>query len=246
MDSVYSEDFAEADLSATSAEVVVPLTLKYFPARTVVDVGCGVGAWLREFERHGISDYLGLDGAYVPTHLLQIQASRFRATDLDQLTDIGRSFDLAISLEVGEHLSESCAEQFVSTLVRSAPAVLFSAAVPGQGGTLHVNEQWQSYWANLFSQHNYICVDCIRPFIFSDERVQWWYRQNTVIYCQRTHCPAGFEPVMSVYDLDRIHPAMFSFYQRRWGEEREMLMARLNRQPTGRKSLAALLGALRR
>jgi hypothetical protein len=230
-DTTYSEDFAEAHVTAISAHIVVPLVLKYFPVNSVVDVGCGVGTWLREFEQHGVSDYLGLDGADVPTHLLDIPVSRFRAMDLGRLTDVGRSFDLAVCLEVGEHLPENCAKQLVSALVHAAPIVLFSAAVPGQTGTCHINEQWQSYWARLFAHHDYKCVDCIRPFIFGDERVQWWYRQNAVIYCQPARCPEGFEPITSAYDLDRVHPAMFSLHH-------------VQRQPARQLTDRELLGTL--
>jgi len=207
---LYSEKFFKGQQagSGNSAEVVVPLTLSLFPSHSVVDVGCGVGRWLKEFERCGITDYLGVDGDYIPRHLLKIPAEKFMPCDLTTLTELGRRFDLACSLEVAEHLSEECAEQFVSVLVKAAPVVLFSAAIPGQGGVNHLNEQWQSYWANLFAHRGYVCVDCIRPKIFYKHRVEWWYRQNILVFCQPDRCPPQYAPVTEKYDLDRVHPQL--------------------------------------
>jgi hypothetical protein len=124
------------------------------------------------------------------------------------LSDIGRRFDLACSLEVAEHLSPSVADQLVLALVKAAPVVLFSAAIPRQGGTSHVNEQWASYWAEKFKRHGYVAIDCLRPALHGDRRVDWWYRQNALIYCVPERCPAGHTPVRSLYELDRVDPDM--------------------------------------
>jgi len=194
--------------SFDSAEVIVPLILSLFKVTSVVDVGCGVGGWLHAFERNGISDYLGLDGDYVPTSMLKIPAEKFRARDLTHLVDIGRPFDLACSLEVAEHLPPTCADPFVAALVDCAPVILFSAAIPRQGGTAHLNEQWASYWAAKFEQRGYVAVDCIRPHIYGNERIEWWYRQNIIVFCRPERCPPTHERVRSLYDLNRIDPFM--------------------------------------
>lgn len=206
----YDESFYEGQKegSVSSAQVVVPIVLSLFPSRSVIDFGCGVGGWLKEFERQGVSDYLGLDGEYVPADLLQIPADRFQPSDLRNLSDLGRRFDLACSLEVAEHLPGDCAKSFVLALVKAAPVILFSAAIPLQGGTDHVNEQRQSYWAKLFAESGYIALDCIRPAIFDDRRVEWWYRQNILMFCVPEKRPPGFAAAANPYDLDRIDPAM--------------------------------------
>jgi SAM-dependent methyltransferase len=195
--------------SARSAAVVVPLLLKHFPARSVIDVGCGVGTWLAEFARHGISDYLGVDGDYVPRDLLVMPSDHFQAADLSTFSPPARRFDLACSLEVAEHLPPACAASFVRLLTHLSPVVLFSAAIPGQGGTNHLNEQWQSYWAALFRVRGYVGIDCIRPAIFNDDRVELWYRQNTLIYCDPAKVPAGLRPLTTAYEFDRIDPELF-------------------------------------
>lgn len=208
MQSAYPIDFYEAQVagSISSARVIVPLVLSMFPSRSVVDVGCGVGAWLAEFARNGVQDYLGIDGSHVTRDMLKIPPEHFRVEDLTEFSDIDARFDLACSVEVAEHLPEDRAHAFVSMLVKAAPVVPFSAAIPGQGGTHHVNEQWQSYWAELFRQFEYVPVDCIRPTIFYDNRVEWWYRQNILIFCEPNRIPHGFSAETSDYVLNRIHP----------------------------------------
>jgi hypothetical protein len=151
--------------------------------RSVVDVGCGTGAWLSEFRNQGVPQILGLDGEYVNREELLIPAASFRSVDLTfQLPDLGRRFDLAVSLEVAEHLPSSHAEEFVSDICSLSPFVLFSAAVPWQGGTGHVNEQWQPYWRRLFAGRGYIALDPVRPAVWKDRRVEWWYRRNIFLY----------------------------------------------------------------
>jgi SAM-dependent methyltransferase len=190
--------------SLSSAEVIVPLVLELFPCRSIIDVGCGVGTWLSIFDRCGVKDYVGIDGSYVSLDMLKIPTSRFQAADVSLLRGFNRRYDLACSLEVAEHLPESCAAQFVSALVAAAPVVLFSAAAPNQGGTSHINEQWPSYWHQLFSKHGYIAIDCIRPQIHRDPRVEWFYRQNILVYCLPSAKPPDHHEISAPYELDRV------------------------------------------
>jgi hypothetical protein len=131
---------------------------------------------------NGVEHLRGLDGDYVDRLQLCIDPSCFTAADLSKSFEIGDLFDLAICVEVGEHLPQAHSEQFVRTLCRAAPVVLFSAAVPGQGGTGHINEQWPEYWARLFHLCGFHLCDSIRPRIRDDRRVRWWHRQNLVLY----------------------------------------------------------------
>jgi hypothetical protein len=170
------------DSSLRSARIVVPVLLSLVQVRTVVDFGCGVGAWLKAFEENGVSDYLGLDGDYISPDQMLVNPSSFRPTDLRNLPRLGRAFDMAVCLEVGEHLPARTASHLVARLVEAAPHVLFSAAPPGQGGTHHINEQWPHFWRRLFSAHNYERLDPIRPQIWRSPEVQWWYKQNIYLY----------------------------------------------------------------
>lgn len=210
MGSMYSETYyaSQQITSAESADVVVPEVLRLFDISSVIDFGCGVGGWLAAFQKHGVTDLLGIDGDYVPRDMLHIRRDQFLAMDLTAIRAPSRKFDLACSLEVAEHLPEESSDQLVEALVAAAPVVLFSAAIPSQGGVHHVNEQWQSYWAEKFERHGFVAVDCIRPLIHQDPRVEWWYRQNTLVYCARDRIPDGHHAAKSPYELNRIDHAM--------------------------------------
>jgi SAM-dependent methyltransferase len=173
----------------------------------VVDVGCGVGPWLRAAADRGIDDYLGIDGDWVPADRLAIPADRLHTHDLREPLRLDREFDLAICVEVAEHLPDAAAPTLVATLTRLAPVILFSAAVPDQGGDGHINEQWPAYWAELFAEHGYAAHDRIRLPVWLDDRADWWYRQNVLLYVDRTRRPPGLgEPVDVPPAL--IHPEM--------------------------------------
>ena len=166
--------------NTNSAEIIIPIIQKFIQPNSVIDVGCGIGQWLKMFHNYGISDYLGLDGEHVLQDNLMIDKSAFVPTDLSKPKNIkiGKRFDLAISLEVAEHLPKEVAQDFVFLLTELSDTIIFSAAIPGQTGENHLNEQWHSYWQDLFYKRGYSFLDVLRPELWNDERVNWWYRQN--------------------------------------------------------------------
>ncbi|HWP58329.1 MAG TPA: methyltransferase domain-containing protein [Candidatus Acidoferrales bacterium] len=169
----------------SSAEAICPLVLQWTAAKSVIDVGCGVGTWLDVFQKLGVGDVFGVEGHWVDKKHLVIPEELFARANLEEPFKAARTFDLAISLEVAEHLPAQSAGAFVGSLVGLAPAVLFSAAIPGQGGTHHVNEQWPEYWARLFEDCGYAVIDCIRREVWQNPRVLWWYAQNTLLFVQK-------------------------------------------------------------
>jgi|SRR5579871_6405853 len=200
--------------SRRSAEIVVPIVMQLVNPNSVVDVGCGDGTWLSIFQRAGATEIFGMDGNYVDQERLQIPRQCFRATDLSAPFELSRTFDLATSLEVAEHLPAASAGTFVSSLVRLAPVVLFSAAIPRQGGTHHINEQWPGYWCGLFKRHEYVPIDCIRKQIWSNDDVEWWYAQNILLFVSKQHLQES-SIFRSEYDrnppepLALVHPKRF-------------------------------------
>jgi len=173
--------------SRCSAEAIVPLALELVHPQSVVDVGCGIGTWLAVFKEHGVEDILGIDGDYVDSAMLEIPAERFLAADLSKGFGVNRRFDLAVCLEVAEQLPPECAKTLVDSVTNLAPIVLFSAAIPFQGGTHHVNEQWPDYWAKRFQERNYVVIDCLRKRIWSNPNLDWWYAQNILLFARRDH-----------------------------------------------------------
>lgn len=165
---------------------VVPTIIDLVNPQSVLDVGCGTGTWLRAFEEAGVSDYMGVDGDYVDRAQLNIHSEKFIAKDLRTAWTLNRKFDLVISLEVAEHLPEESADLFVNTLVsHTNETIIFSAAIPGQGGQHHINEQWPEYWQQKFMKHGFYFHDMIRPLIWDNDKIDWWYRQNVFLVTKR-------------------------------------------------------------
>jgi len=207
----YDKDFYEVLRSGSqaSADVVVPMVLGMLPAASVLDIGCGVGSWLEAFARHGVADVFGVDRD-VPIAALEIDPSCYCAVDLAAPFTLGRRFDLVVSLEVAEHLPASAADDFIANLVRHSDAVLFSAAVPGQGGTHHVNEQWLSSWVERFATHGFAIFDLLRARCWDDPNIECWYRQNTVFFARGRPAERLAEIPASSMPVDVLHPVFFS------------------------------------
>lgn len=180
----YDKNFFAINASCTlqSAKIIVPFLLKLLYPKSVVDVGCGTGVWLKEFVSHGINDYLGIDGGYLDQKLLLIDQSHFRAIDLSRTFEIEKKFDLALCLEVAEHIDKRDVDSFVQSLTRLSDQIVFSAAIPGQKYTGHINLQWPDYWEKKFKKHGFIMLDPIRKHIFNRMDIAWWYRQNTFLF----------------------------------------------------------------
>jgi len=164
---------------------VVPIIMELINPKSVLDVGCGTGTWLKVFAENGVENYLGVDGDFVDKNQIKIPLSKFKVHDLRQDLKLDTKFDLVISLEVAEHLPESCAYDFVNSLVRHGEVIVFSAAIPRQGGQNHLNEQWPEYWREKFEIHGYYFHDIIRPLIWDNEKIEWWYRQNIFLIIKR-------------------------------------------------------------
>ncbi len=173
MTEIYDKSFfaGRSETVALSASVVVPVLMDLISPRSVLDIGCGQGEWIDAFP---IDDKLGVD-------IAAPEGEKFKAVDLRHPLKLGRTFDLVLCLEVGEHLPAEAAEQLVESCVRHSNTVVFSAAVPGQEGKGHINCQPHEYWHAYFSLFEFEFLDSIRPLI-QDGRVSTWYRDNTFLY----------------------------------------------------------------
>lgn len=214
-----------------SAKVVVPLLLDLFRPQSVVDVGGGAGHWAAAFFDCGVSDVLTVDGPWVPASARAMPPERFLEHDLRTPLELGRTFDLALCLEAAEHLPASAAEGLVRALTDAAPVVVFSAALPGQGGDGHINEQPPSYWASLFAARDYVCSSDLRRRIWSDAAIEVWYRQNLLCFLRRSEIHRWREVLKRSDDetaclLDVAHPDLLQRHKRR-GDQLEAYVHRL-------------------
>ncbi len=190
-----------------SSDCIVPFLMKMFNPINVLDVGCGIGTWLHSFKKNGIPEIFGIDGDYVDRQLLSqfIPANSFTPIDLQKPFALNRKFDLVICLEVAEHLPKSAADGFINSLCLHADTIVFSAAIPGQGGQYHINEQWLDYWVKKFDLNSYKLYDVLRPILWNMADVDWWYKQNMVIFSKYTiDITLPHLPIQNV-----VHPQLF-------------------------------------
>jgi SAM-dependent methyltransferase len=201
----------------SSAAAIVPLALELVRPKTVVDVGCGEGWFAREFAKRGCS-VVAIDSEVEPrrevvnadTGYGEVFFIRGDVTAGDAWAGPEIETDLAVCLEVAEHLPPGAADAFIGTLCALAPAVLFSAAIPGQGGHGHLNEQWPGYWADLFLERGFAVRDCFRRILWGCEPVEPWYRQNLLLFARAGH-PALLAPFETgdAYSSELIRPLSF-------------------------------------
>jgi SAM-dependent methyltransferase len=167
-----------------AAKVMIPMMIDLFDPKSVVDVGCGYGMWLLQFDTLGIKDYVGVDGEWQRKRLV-ISPNHFVAHDLLEPLKLNRTFDLAICLETAEHLPDVAGRNLVRSLTELSSVVLFSAAIPFQPGTHHINEHWQNYWAEIFSDYRFVPIDAIRKRLWRNKNVEVVYIQNTLLYANK-------------------------------------------------------------
>ena len=219
---------ARREMTLRSASRILRIVADRIPFSAIADFGCGSGTWLSvALDELGATYAFGLEGPWMTAEKLDDPRIVFRSCDLEQRVTLPRRVDLAMSLEVAEHLSPARASSFVEDLCGSAPCVLFGAAIPGQNGVGHINEQWQSYWAKLFEARGFVPFDLIRPTVWDDDQLPFWYRQNCLLYVHRENADElGLEPVPVRFDV--VHP-------RRWEEEMRVSLAQRVRMSVGSK-----------
>ena len=173
--------------TVAAAEAAADLVHGLLPhIRSAVDIGCGHGYWLKAFVERGVSEYLGLDGDYVDRSQLAIPADHFRAVRLDQPFQLEGRYDLAICVEVAEHLPAAAADNLIPVLCGAAPVVLFSAAIPGQPGDHHINARPHKYWRERFARQGYAALDALRPALWHRDDLLLCYRQNLLLYVRES------------------------------------------------------------
>ncbi|PCJ67576.1 MAG: hypothetical protein COA58_00125 [Bacteroidetes bacterium] len=166
-----------------SPKQIVPTLTDLFQPKSVVDIGCGTGTFLKEFKNCGVPKVFGYDGDWVNRDLLKenLEQSEFLSCNLEHTISFKEKYDLVMCLEVAEHLSEEAANILVDNLITAGTVLVFSAAIPKQGGQNHLNEQWLGYWTHKFEKKGYVVDDILKPLFWNNEKIDYWYKQNMVI-----------------------------------------------------------------
>ncbi len=202
---------------------IVPVLMNLFKPRQVLDVGCGIGTFLAAFKAAGVTDLMGMDGPWVNKEMLfrNIHSTEFIEQDLSKPWNLPQKYDLVLSLEVAEHIEPEYADIFVRNLVSAGEVLIFSAAVPDQGGQNHLNEQWLSYWKEKFLKHDYVVHDVLKPFFWNNPRIFFWYKQNMVVVTHKDYVFKNPLPYNTLEDV--IHKEMFDFRLKQFEDELEIV-----------------------
>lgn len=197
--------------SYDSAIIILKYIQSFFQFTSIIDYGCGIGTWCKAANDLGVDDILGIDQHIYENDYMLISEKNYKQFDLRTPFEQEQEFDMAISVEVAEHIDIEYSKIFVDNICHHNKTIIFSAALPGQGGRGHINEQPCSYWINLFRQNNYEVIDCIRPYCWDNENVEVWYKNNCMLFIEKNlyqdlvvQVPKHFFPT------DIIHPQMLT------------------------------------
>ena len=193
-----------------SAKEIMPYIQEILHPKSIVDFGCGTGTWLKVAK-----DLWGGGRNYIERDLLMIQKDEFIATDLTKPVTLERKYDLAMSLEVAEHIDSVYADIFIESICKASDVIFFSAALQGQWGVHHVNEQRLSYWVEKFEKNGFQCFDIIRPRFWYNKNVDLDYRQNCVIFAKKSRDNSDIEKYEGKI-MDIAHPEFLEGRTKAW------------------------------
>jgi SAM-dependent methyltransferase len=242
---LYDESFYESYVATSieSARIYLKFLWQFFQPTSALDVGCGRGTWLKACHELGSKTLLGFDGSWNSQSSMIDPDINFQSIDLNKPFSVSDKVDIAITLEVAEHLEPSSASQFVKCLTDASNVVLFSAAYTKQGGTNHINEKPHSYWALLFSEHDFVPFDMFRPQFWDNEDVCFWYRQNAFLYVKKDSAPYwkikthGINEISNIGFMNCIHPELY-------GQTFEKHIVDLQTQKSFKNHIADLMPSL--
>lgn len=198
----HSEEFH----NEKAALEILPYLQSVVEFKSIIDIGCGTGSWLSAAKKTGVNEVFGIDGIRVKDEMLKIEDTEFKLHNLTKPLNLNRKFDLAICLEVVEHLPHEAAENIIDIITQHSNLVLFAAAIPYQTGDHHINEQWPNYWQQVFLKKGFYPYDILRAKFWENDNIDWWYRQNMVIYCSEKSNSFLGESDASVLSL--VHPEL--------------------------------------
>jgi hypothetical protein len=128
-----------------------------FSVTSVVDLGCGMGYQLDYIiDDLKLTNSLGIEGhPYAVENNLQknnVILHDFCSGPCNCVN--GKQFDLAWSSEFLEHIPEKDLPNVIH-IFKKSKFLMFTCAVPGQGGHHHVNCQNSDYWINTLKNNGF-------------------------------------------------------------------------------------------
>lgn len=206
-DSVYDPAFYSQAYfrSYQSAVSYFGLLSELYSFSSVVDVGAGLGAWsFAAMERS--KDVTSIDGEWTRDMVRPHELSRSLYCDLNVSLAVQEHFDLAVCVEVAEHLHPTRSESFVSELCSLSDVIMFGAALPRQGGVGHINCRPHSFWTALFDKFGFVTLDPFRNSFWYSNQVEPWYAQNIFLFTSRKHSQTTFKGILTPSLIDVYHP----------------------------------------
>ncbi len=217
--SEYNQKFYRdiSNSSYNSAKIYLKYLWQFIQPVSVLDVGCGKGAWLKACYENGSKKLLGFDGNWINQYDMLSNVIEFKSVDLNNEFYVDEKVDLTLSLEVAEHLKRESSNKFIECLTKTSDAILFSAAYKNQGGTDHINENKHSYWAKIFANYDYKPFDLFRPKFWGDIRIGFWFRQNSFLYIKKDSVlfkkfmKHNIKEINNLDFMDCVHPQLYDY-----------------------------------
>lgn len=201
---LHRHHFGDREMRVLNATKCLRAVRAHIPFESVVDFGCGIGHWLEAARQLGARQVLGIEGDWIKATPNLLDPSEIRIADLATETiALHRAFDLAVSIEVGEHLPAASADLFCDNLVNAANVLVFSAAIIGQTGVNHINEQKPRYWVDRFWDRGFIPLELVRPAISGEPKMYSWLQQNVMVFMN--HDLLHLTPRLAQFALPRRH-----------------------------------------
>jgi len=186
----YDQEFFDYTISSElgSSPDVAGILMKYYHPKSVIDIGCGCGIYIKAFHDLGIEDVIGYDGS---KHALEkgLLPEKIFLHDLREHIFIDRKYDLCLCIEVAEHIDNEYSVKLVQTLTNASDVVFFTAASPGQGGLHHVNEQPYEFWEGIFHKFGFRMDDRTEAVCreMAEKGVIYWIVRNAMIFVNHKH-----------------------------------------------------------
>jgi len=123
---------------------------------TIVDIGCGVGQYVRAFQELGYK-VVGLDGG---EDVEEITGGLVKFCDLTSDTIPYSAEDWGLFLDVGEHIPKAFEDEvFRNVSLLAKKGLIVTWGKPGQRGNGHVNNRKPEYVAARFREWDWLVDD---------------------------------------------------------------------------------------